>query len=938
MVRERKTHVKDIEKLHDLIDSASLPKQKIVTIHNTAQLEELRKRLSEESFTGQKPPLVVPQRYAASEELKPHVIVHKKIEPQKKIDKKVIQIDLEPQPKQPIKKQPIVNYSPLREDPFATEPLYEIEKTIIRKKTPGGAKPKTVEKTTKAHKEFIPVSPPKKEEEHLPEFQPVPEEPTFTQPPQKTKRTLTKKESLMGEPLKEEQKGFLSVPHRQNEMPSFEPVDFIPTAPTPEKKEPMRFEMPQKAPMSRKQKRIEEKKAKQEAKEKEKKLKIETKESEQKHRQEQKQKELELKEAFIRADEQEREEQRLQKEQEKKSRLEIIERQKKEKEDRKQKKVEEKKARFEIKEKNQEANEKEKKLKIEARETEQKHRLEEKQKQINEKKARLELKEKKREAKRLAKEHDRKLKLEWIEFQHKQRQSQKQKDFEQKKAAVESKEKEQEEQRLLKEREQKLRFEQAAIAKKEKEDRKQKKIDVKKARQEAKIKERENRRLAKEKEEQLKKETFDIKQKQQEEQKEIEKKRLTAQSEEKLREEQLLKEMEEKSQLELLERQKKEKEKQKSSKIKKEKKSSIAPQPEPQKKVDVPPIVPSLSKEKSQKPKKKFFGGKKEERVKSPIWESYEEKPEKEPDSRPSIPTEQAPEIDTQKKLMKERKREQKHLAKEQKEKANQRRLEAKKKEKEQKMQAKIEEKQRRSLFGSSKGTKQIWEQNTSNEKLPKKEAKAKEREAQRLLKEGQKRKDRNFALKEIEAREKEKEEQKQKQITEKKDKEHISRLSFGKAKTTGIIDERKQAEQQRQTMDLVRIAAEEKELRKTKVFERKMQKEQKKREKEEQKYKAKAEEKAKKNLDIHMKEEIMKEKMTNQVIERTDPFVAFDSIDPEIAGILNSSGYTTIEQLRQATVKDLTKSGIKKKIAQRIIAECAEFVEWQVFDSIEHF
>jgi hypothetical protein len=41
---------------------------------------------------------------------------------------------------------------------------------------------------------------------------------------------------------------------------------------------------------------------------------------------------------------------------------------------------------------------------------------------------------------------------------------------------------------------------------------------------------------------------------------------------------------------------------------------------------------------------------------------------------------------------------------------------------------------------------------------------------------------------------------------------------------------------------------------------------------------------------------------------------------------------------LRQATVKDLIKSGLKKKIAQKIIAECTEFVEWQVFDSIDHF
>jgi hypothetical protein len=291
-----------------------------------------------------------------------------------------------------------------------------------------------------------------------------------------------------------------------------------------------------------------------------------------------------------------------------------------------------------------------------------------------------------------------------------------------------------------------------------------------------------------------------------------------------------------------------------------------------------------------------------------------------------------------QKQIEKEKKREQKRLEKEQKEKAHNERLEFKKKEKEQRLQRKLEEKQRKHLFKSSKTNKEIWKLKYSDNKLLKKQETEKERKARTLLKEEQGKKDKTLALKEMELREKEKKEQKQKRSDEKIEREHISRLSFGKTKGTELIDERKQAEQQKQTMALVRIAAEEKELRKTKTFERKMQKEQRKREKEEQKYKMKEEENAKKKMDIHMKEEIMKEKLSNPIIERNDPFVAFDSIDQETAGILSSSGYTTIESLRQATVKDLMKTGLKKKIAQRIIAECAEFVEWQVFDSIEHF
>jgi hypothetical protein len=90
--------------------------------------------------------------------------------------------------------------------------------------------------------------------------------------------------------------------------------------------------------------------------------------------------------------------------------------------------------------------------------------------------------------------------------------------------------------------------------------------------------------------------------------------------------------------------------------------------------------------------------------------------------------------------------------------------------------------------------------------------------------------------MKEMEIKENEKEEQKQKHVKEKRERLHLSELDFGKAKDDGAIEERKKAEKIKNTMSLVRIAAEEKELRKTKVFERKMKKEMKKNEKEEQK------------------------------------------------------------------------------------------------------
>ncbi|MCX6661840.1 MAG: hypothetical protein NTY91_04750 [Euryarchaeota archaeon] len=450
MVRERKTRVKDIEKLHELIDSASLPKHRTVSSYDAEKLDSLRKRLSDDSLKDLKQTGSSHDMLTTSGGLQPQVVVHKQEEPQKK-NEKVIQIDLGPKSIKKEKEHPMVDFLPVKEDPFAREPLFEIEKASVPKKVSREVRPKTLLKKTQVPKEFVPViSDQKEKEEALPEFQPVSKEPIIIEPSVRRQGTLTKEVAQKAEPIKEGKKGLLSFLHAQkNEIPSFEPVEF--QAMATDKKEPMRFEMQKKAPEDRKQKKIEEKIAKKDgkekekeakhlSKEKEKKLKIETVETQQKQQEEQRKKDVELKQAFAQAEEKEREEQRLQKEQEKKSRLEVIERQKKEKEDRKQKK-------------------------------------------IDEKKARLEITEKKLEAKRLAKEHDRKLKLEWIEFQHKQQQNQKRKDFEQKKAAVESKEKEQEGQRLLKEREAKLRLEQVEVLKKEKEQRIQKKIKEKKTKQ-----------------------------------------------------------------------------------------------------------------------------------------------------------------------------------------------------------------------------------------------------------------------------------------------------------------------------------------------------------------------------------------------------------------------------------------------------------------------
>jgi hypothetical protein len=209
-------------------------------------------------------------------------------------------------------------------------------------------------------------------------------------------------------------------------------------------------------------------------------------------------------------------------------------------------------------------------------------------------------------------------------------------------------------------------------------------------------------------------------------------------------------------------------------------------------------------------------------------------------------------------------------------------------------------------------------------EKQARHEAKERGREEIRRAKADLKSKQHILALKELEWRTKENEEKKQKKLEQKNEKKRLSEHdSVGKA------------EEHKQMNDVVRIAAETKERRKLKTFDGKWEKERKKTEKENQKLKAIEEKKARKKMDLHL-EEVVKEKPSGQG-ERIDIFVGFDSIDKETADLLIKCGYTSIEKLREANVKDLTKIGVKKKTAQMILAESEEFVAWDVYDADEH-
>ncbi|KYK23975.1 hypothetical protein AYK25_01015 [Thermoplasmatales archaeon SM1-50] len=273
-------------------------------------------------------------------------------------------------------------------------------------------------------------------------------------------------------------------------------------------------------------------------------------------------------------------------------------------------------------------------------------------------------------------------------------------------------------------------------------------------------------------------------------------------------------------------------------------------------------------------------------------------------------------------------------LKQEQKEKERQECL----KKKEEKTHNKLEEKQQKKLFGEKKEKKEkLKKQKKLEEKLARQKEKEKEWKAKRLLKEEQKKKRHISLLNDKLSKETEKQEQKLKKLNEKNDRINISKLRIGNAQETGEIQQRKNSEQQKNTMELVRIAAEEKELRKAKAFERKMEKERKKKEREEQKLKNKEHDLEKKKMDLHLKELTIKQRPKKQP-DHSSPFVAFDSIDQETAVLLCNVGYTSVEKLRQATINDLVRIGVKKKNAQRIITECEEFVEWEAFDAIDHF
>lgn len=289
-----------------------------------------------------------------------------------------------------------------------------------------------------------------------------------------------------------------------------------------------------------------------------------------------------------------------------------------------------------------------------------------------------------------------------------------------------------------------------------------------------------------------------------------------------------------------------------------------------------------------------------------------------------------------QTKSLREDRQEQKRLRKEQKEKQRLERITLKKKEKEEQQQRKQEERPP-DRFTLETIDKAEQKRKKAQEKEAQRDAKEQERQKKQQAKAQHKKEQLTIGAQDLALRRKEKEKQQQQKEEVWEEKQGLAELPLGESKEPRAENELQKAVEQQQEKEAEQKAVEEtKEQRKLKAVERKMQKEQEKKEKEERKLEMIEDKKAKKKMELHFEEEIIKEKQSGTG-ERIDVFEGFDSIDQETATLLYKHGYTSMEKLLEATVRDLVKIGIKKKIAQTILIESKEFVEWKVFDADEN-
>lgn len=468
------------------------------------------------------------------------------------------------------------------------------------------------------------------------------------------------------------------------------------------------------------------------------------------------------------------------------------------------------------------------------------------------------------------------------------------------------------------------------------EERRPTKADERSARLEAKQKEQEAKRLKREQETKVRVEQREVQKRLKEEErlKEVEKQKAAADAREKQREEQrLLREREEKLRIEQRNLKMKEKEERKLRGLEKGKRptpdASIVREEPPSVQTpsdEVPYFEPEATPEKPVPPQT-------DEYHITSRQASFEEAVPAEAGPIPTVPTE-PPAHEPSGVSPKEKRQEQRRLRREQKEGLRLERIALKDKEKQDRQRKRQEEKKPERSKPETMD-KEEQRQKRTLEKQARRDEKERERRMKKEAKAQQKKEQHAIAMQDYSLRSKEKEKQQQKREEFWEEQQGIADLPLGEETEPRAEHELQKAVEQLEKEAAQAAVKETKEQRKLKAVERAMQKEREKKEKEERKSKRIEAGKEKKKMDLHFEEEILKEKQSSAG-KRTDVFHGFDSIDQETAALLNKKGYTSVEKLLEATVKDLMKIGIKKKIAQSILAESKEFVEWKVFEADE--
>ena len=465
------------------------------------------------------------------------------------------------------------------------------------------------------------------------------------------------------------------------------------------------------------------------------------------------------------------------------------------------------------------------------------------------------------------------------------------------------------------------------------EDKRKKKAQEKQAILELRQQEKETQRLKKEQEKKKREEERAVQQRLQEEErlKEEEKKKAAAEAREKQREEQhLLKEREKNLRIKQRELKKKEKEERKQHKAELKRTSTptnpVVSEASPQGMVTHDEIPSFTSEHIPEAPTAPRDENNNLDSFQQPI-----EKEEPQEDTLvPATPPEPAaPDIVSPW----EDRREQKRLRKELKQKQRLERIALKEKEKQERQQRKQQERIPERIEAETID-KEEQERKKAQEKQAQRDAKKQEREMKKQQKAQFKQERRTLAAQDLAIRQKEKEQQQQQEEEAWEKRQDNADLQRTDSREQQADHELQKAVEQQQANEAEQQAIEEtKENRKFKAVERKMRKEQEKKEKEAQKLKTKEEENAKKRMELHFEEEIIKEEQSD-TSNRIAIFDGFDTIDQETAKQLYKHGYTSVEKLLQATLENLRKIGIKKKIAKDILTECLEFVEWKVMDA----